>query len=178
MTQSLLFAIAGTLLGSLLLIQAWLLWRLTRVVASAARVEEKVTHLADALSLLTETTESGFRAVAGELGRRHDAAPVAVPRPAPSMARLKAAVRRGRSVSEIAAAESMSEGEVRLRMHLAGKVEPALRNEKTTAAPAVPPPAMAAKIAAAPVAAAPSPVPVRAAKVRRSRTEPAHDVRA
>lgn len=110
-------AAAGVLLV-LLGLQAWLLWRLARMMAGAARLEGRVAHFADALSLLTETTEAGFRAVAGELTRRHAPEP-AEPRPRPSLARLKAALKRGRSIAEIAAAEGMSEGEVRLRLHLA-----------------------------------------------------------
>lgn len=109
---------AGGVFLVLLGLQAWLLWRLTRMMAGAARLEGRVAHFADALSLLTETTEAGFRAVAGELTRRQAAEP-ADSRPRPSLARLKAALKRGRSIAEIAAAEGMSEGEVRLRLHLA-----------------------------------------------------------
>ena len=71
-TVSLSVVAVGTVLGLLVMAQGWLLWRLTRVLASAARVEERVGHFGDALSLLTETTESGFRAVADEIGRRRD----------------------------------------------------------------------------------------------------------
>ena len=60
----------GGVLVALVTAQVWLLWRLTRVLASSARVEERVGLFAEALSLLTETTESGFRAVADELSRR------------------------------------------------------------------------------------------------------------
>jgi len=130
----------GALFAGLLVLQAWLLWRLTKIVAAAARVEDKVAHFADALSLLTETTESGFRAVAAELGRRPlaDTSPL---RAAVPTGRLKAAVKRGQSVPEIAAAESLSEGEVRLRLLLAEKAAkaraPKARRERRESTDAV-----------------------------------------
>ena len=40
------------------------------MVAASARLEEKVGHLGDALSILTETSEAGFKAIADELTRR------------------------------------------------------------------------------------------------------------
>ncbi|HEY8548657.1 MAG TPA: hypothetical protein VIL35_01765 [Vicinamibacterales bacterium] len=119
MTLPALVTTFGVVLAVLMLAQIVLLWRLARMVASTAQLETRIGHFADALSLLTETSEAGFRAVADELNRRQ-ADPVA-PRARVSNARLKAAAKRGRSIPEIAAAESMSEGEVRLRLHLAEK---------------------------------------------------------
>jgi hypothetical protein len=110
----------GTVLAALVAAQVWLLWRLTRVLAAASRVEEKVGRFGDALSLLTETTESGFRAVADELGRRRVDVPDFLQHKA-ATARVAAAARRGRSVTEIAAEEAVSEGEVRLRLHMGGQ---------------------------------------------------------
>ena len=101
-------------------VQAWLLWRLSRMVAASARLEEKVGRLGDALSILTETSEAGFKAMADELTRRAVlAGPGPRPRARTPLARLKAAARKGMSIADIAAAEQMSEGEVRLRLHLA-----------------------------------------------------------
>ena len=118
---------AATALIVLSAVQAWLLLRLSRMVAASARVEEKVGHLADALSILTETSEAGFKAVAEELTRRAASAPASpVSRARTPIARIRAAARKGTSIAEIAAAEQMSEGEVRLRLHLsehAGKAK-------------------------------------------------------
>jgi hypothetical protein len=121
MSLTLLATLLGAAIAGLLATQIWLLWRLLRMRGTATRLEEKLTHFGDALSLLTETSEAGFRAIADELTRRHAAEAPAGPRPRPSLARMKAAARRGSSIAEIAAAESMSEGEVRLRLHLADK---------------------------------------------------------
>jgi hypothetical protein len=120
MSASLPVIVVGVLLIALSSVQAWLLWRLSRMVAASGRLEEKVGHLADALSILTETSEAGFKAVADEMTRRAAAAPPApAPRSKTPIARIRAAARKGTSIAEIAAAEHMSEGEVRLRLHLA-----------------------------------------------------------
>lgn len=149
----------GTVLALLVMAQGWLLWRLTRVLASAARVEERVGHFGDALSLLTETTESGFRAVAEELGRRRVDVPDFLQHKA-ATARVSAAARRGRSVTEIAAAEEVSEGEVRLRLHMGGQ-----NGSSTRVA------AKAAKPAGKTVTLAKTAVLAKTARTRRARTE-------
>jgi hypothetical protein len=118
MNSTVLVIVVGAALTLLSAVQAWLLWRLSRMVAASARLEEKVGHLGDALSILTETSEAGFKAIADELTRRTIPA-AAPPRSKTPIARLKAAARRGTSIADIAAAEHMSEGEVRLRLHLA-----------------------------------------------------------
>ena len=119
MNPTLPVIVLGAALTVLSAVQAWLLWRLSRMVAASARLEEKVSHLGDALSILTETSEAGFKAVADELTRRAVAAPMPAARSKTPIARLRAAVRKGTSIADIAAAEHMSEGEVRLRLHLA-----------------------------------------------------------
>lgn len=53
--------------------QVFLFWRLTREVRDAARLGARITALSEALTLLTETTESGFAAIATELNRREPA---------------------------------------------------------------------------------------------------------
>jgi hypothetical protein len=131
MTQSHVIVVVGVALTLLSAVQAWLLWRLSRMVAASARLEEKVGHLGDALSILTETSEAGFKAIADELTRRGSAAgPAARPRARTAIARLKAAARKGTSIADIAAAEHMSEGEVRLRLHLAEHAAPSARGRK------------------------------------------------
>lgn len=132
-----LAAVAAVVIG----VQSVLVWRLLRALHTVQRLDEKLGHFGDALSLLTETTESGFRAVAAELDRVTPEAPIAATSaakagrasasagstlnalkkiaPRTSAARINDAARRGRTVTEIAAAEELSEGEVRLRLHLA-----------------------------------------------------------
>jgi hypothetical protein len=130
--NSTLLIVVGAALTLLSAVQAWLLWRLSKMVASSARLEEKVAHLGDALSILTETSEAGFKAVADELTRRAVAGPVPATRSKTPIARIKAAARRGTSIAEIAAAENMSEGEVRLRLHLAEHAPAARSRAKAT----------------------------------------------
>ena len=126
--NSTLLIVVGAALTLLSAVQAWLLWRLSKMVAASARLEEKVGHLGDALSILTETSEAGFKAIADELTRRAVVAPVPAARAKTPLARLKAAARRGTSIADIAAAEHMSEGEVRLRLHLAEHAPATARN--------------------------------------------------
>jgi hypothetical protein len=138
MTLSLGIVVVGVALTVLSAVQAWLLWRMSRMVAASARLEEKVGHLGDALSILTETSEAGFKAMADELTRRAVlSGPAARPRPRTPIARLKAAARKGTTIAEIAAAEQMSEGEVRLRLHLAEHGGPARSRKSEGAADAV-----------------------------------------
>lgn len=98
-------------------VEAALLWRLLRVGRDLRAYDERSGHLSDAVSLLTETTEASFRAVALEVERLASTGPGRATRT--STRRVAAAARRGRSVQEIAATEKVSEGEVRLRLHLA-----------------------------------------------------------
>jgi|EndMetStandDraft_5_1072996.scaffolds.fasta_scaffold128808_2 hypothetical protein len=132
----------GAVLTVALLGQSWLLWRLTRSLGGVQKLDEKLGHYGDALSLLTETTESGFKAVAAELDRtaaRPNDGPAkaaikkAMPGPS-TAARISAAARRGRTVPEIAAAEELSEGEVRLRLHMAKQTQANTAATKAAAA--------------------------------------------
>ena len=98
-----------------------LFWWMARGLRNQRGLEERVNHLADAVSLLTETTETGFRAAASEIGRL--AGGLETPRrpePArrPAGARATGARARGKSVEQVAAGERMSEGEAHLRARL------------------------------------------------------------
>ncbi|MBI4475682.1 MAG: hypothetical protein HY654_00825 [Acidobacteria bacterium] len=126
-------------------VQAWLLWRLSRQMGEAARVGTRMTTLGEALSLLTETSEAGFAALAKELNRIADERRPGPPPRAPQRdgtgrrsskhvsrhgrnndavtSRLIAATRRGKSLQEVAAAERVSEGEARLRLTLAEEMQ-------------------------------------------------------
>lgn len=103
----------------LLLMQAALTWSLLKTLGTLAPMADKIGQFSDALSLLTETTETGFRATAQELQRvgarterRAEGATTA------TTARVAAAAHRGRSMPEIAAKERISENEVRLRLNM------------------------------------------------------------
>jgi hypothetical protein len=129
MNTSTLIAV-GAVLTVVVIGQSYLLWRLTRSLGGVQKLDEKLGHFGDAMSLLTETTESGFKAVAAELDRStsrpHDGPAKAALKkamPRASAARINAAARRGRSVPEIAASEELSEGEVRLRLHMAKQAQ-------------------------------------------------------
>jgi len=96
-----------------------------------ALLDDRLTQLTAGIALLTDTAEGGLRDVAHEIGRIASATPAAT---------TEATTRRnlwdlgvvlhkmatgelpfhGRSVEEIAGAEEMSEGEVRLRLQLIG----------------------------------------------------------
>jgi hypothetical protein len=104
--------------GVLLLVQIGLAWRLLHLARIVSRSEERIGSLSGALSLLTETSEAGFRAMAMEIERLGSGGSTRR-RTRVSMARMAASARTGRSIPEIAAAEQVSEGEVRLRLHLA-----------------------------------------------------------
>ena len=129
----------GAVLTVVVIGQSYLLWRLTRSLGGVQKLDEKLGHYGDALSLLTETTESGFKAVAAELDRaaarpNDGPAKAAIKKamPAPSTAaRISAAARKGRTVPEIAAAEELSEGEVRLRLHMAKQSQASSAAPKT-----------------------------------------------
>ena len=131
-TPSTLIAV-GLAAGAIFLVQGWILWRLLGAVGVVQRMDEKLAHFCDALTLLTETAEGGFRAVASELDRAglQAATPAGVKKPVlpkPTSARMTAAAKRGRSVEEIASTEQVSEGEVRLRLHLAKQAAAAKAN--------------------------------------------------
>jgi hypothetical protein len=100
------------------------------------RLSSRMINLLAGVSLLTDTTETGLRDVATEIGRTATAStPAPKPRQrAATQRRIATAARRGQSVSEIAAAEQVSEGEVNLRLQLA---ESGTRRKKAAAEAAV-----------------------------------------
>jgi hypothetical protein len=105
-------AVALLLLGSLV-------WVHVQTQAALARLDDRMSHLLAGLSLLTDTTEGALRDVAAEITRQGEAREAARPRArAATQRRVTGAARRGRSVQDIAAAEQVSEGEVRLRLQL------------------------------------------------------------
>ena len=109
--------IALTLVG---LVEAGMLWYVARGLRRLDGVETRVGHLADAVALLTEAAEAGFRSNASEIGRMAEQAVAGAATPsALATRRMATAARKGRPAGDIAAAEGVSEGEVNLRLHLA-----------------------------------------------------------
>jgi hypothetical protein len=123
-------------LGAAALVQTWLVWRATRSLARVATIEARLEKFGDAIALLTDTTESAFRAVAIEMTRP---APRTAPRAAVSAARTRRVSRaatKGATIQQIAAAEDVAEGEVRLRLQVANDVQPAAPRSAAPKTPA------------------------------------------
>jgi hypothetical protein len=98
---------------------AAVVWAHVQAQAAIKRLDDRVTHLLAAASLLTDTTEGALRDVACEITRLAARKDEDKPRTrAATQRRVAAAARRGRTVQDIAAAEQVSEGEVRLRLQL------------------------------------------------------------
>ena len=93
--------------------------RIARGMTGVARLGERLSRFAEALALLTDTTEAGLANVANELeqsGRRRASRSAAR---ASTAKRISTAAVRGRTVEEIAALEALSESEIRLHLHMA-----------------------------------------------------------
>jgi hypothetical protein len=95
-----------------------------RQQARIEALEGRVANLLAGLSLLTDTTESGLRDVSAEVARLGRTGAAARPRSrASTHRRIASAAKRGQSVQAIAAAEQISEGEVKLRLSMTGAQE-------------------------------------------------------
>ena len=104
--------------GAALVILAVLAWVHSQQQAAIERLDDRIAHLMAGVSLLTDTTETGLRDVAMEIGRL-SAAKAPAPRSRPTTQRRMArAVKQGQSLRDIAAAEGLSEGEVRLHLEM------------------------------------------------------------
>jgi hypothetical protein len=124
------------------LLEAGATWWLVRASRRLTRVDERLSQLTEALRLLAETTEAGFKANAVELTRVAEQAatlaaravkPAPVPRPEPAAspsgnakprARRPAAPpsRGARVAKDTVPGQEISEAELRLRLHLAETV--------------------------------------------------------
>jgi hypothetical protein len=123
--QQLVVGVGG---GVMLLLQVTglvVMWLQRRKVRN---LDGRVAHLSAAMALLTDTLEGGLHDVAREVSRlaaqpsSASASAVAVPRNrATTQRRVRGAAKRGHSVRDIAAAEQMSEGEVRLMLQNASR---------------------------------------------------------
>jgi len=100
-------------------LQLALLIRLARRVTGVERVNERLSHFAQALSLLTDTTEHGLASIAAgltEAGRKTNTRSTTKS----TTKKIVSAVRGGRSIAAVAAEMSMSESEIRLHLELGG----------------------------------------------------------
>ena len=105
--------------GAALVVIGALVWVHRQTQAAIERLDDRMAHLLAGLSLLTDTTEGALRDVATEITRLAGVTEAARPRArAATQRRVAAAARRGRTVQDIAAAEQVSEGEVRLRLQM------------------------------------------------------------
>jgi len=111
----------------------WLLWRVRQLLQVLTVIQERVNTLTNSVALLTDTTESCFRAVSMQMQfLQSTPARVAARRPAPipeppvettssrkaKQRRVVGAARRGEAVAAIAAREDLAETEVALRLHV------------------------------------------------------------
>ena len=105
--------------GAAVVMLAVIVWLHTQQQAAIERLDDRIAHLMAGVSLLTDTTETGLRDVAMEIGRMTAASQAPAPKSRPTTQRRVArAVKQGRSVREIAAAEGVSEGEIRLHLQM------------------------------------------------------------
>jgi hypothetical protein len=114
------------------LIGLWSLWRVRRMLKVVTVIHDRVNTLTNSVALLTDTTESCFRAVSMQMqflqssGRAVARRPTAVAEPPPETTtsrkakqrRVVGAARRGEAVAAIAAREDLAETEVALRLHV------------------------------------------------------------
>jgi hypothetical protein len=116
------------------LVGLWALWRVRRQLNAVTDVQDRVNTLTNSVGLLTDTTESCFRAISMQLkfqqssnvrgaARRPAGVPGEPPVQAPSSRKAKqrrvvGAARRGEAVAAIAAREDLAETEVALRLHV------------------------------------------------------------
>jgi hypothetical protein len=114
------------------------LWRVKRMVAALPAVQERMDTLANSVTMLTDTTESCFKAlsmqmqfiqsqgglpVSGTVSAARVRAAAAETGVEPGakkgrQRRVVGAARRGDNVADIAAREDLAEAEVALRLHL------------------------------------------------------------
>lgn len=112
----------------------WSLWRVRRLLKVLPAVQERFDTLTNSMALLTDTTESCFKALSMQL--QFVQAQGGLPAPARPRAtavaseavdgsgkkarqrRVVGAARRGEPVSSIAAREDVAESEIALRLHL------------------------------------------------------------
>jgi hypothetical protein len=110
----------------------WSLWRVRRLLAVVTVTHDRVNTLANSVALLTDTTESCFRAVSMQMQFMQAAPGRASRRSTPAsegsadasgetkarQRRVVGAARRGEALAAITAREDLAETEVALRLHV------------------------------------------------------------
>jgi hypothetical protein len=106
-----------TAAGVVVAVQVFAWWRQHLALRAIVALDRRLAAHDRALTLLTETAESGFTAMGREIDRlaAPPSAPSSAPRRAPRTRRPAAP-----PIEVIAADEGVSQGEVALRMRLAG----------------------------------------------------------
>jgi len=99
--------------------QTAVLWSVWSMLRRPARTDDRLAHFAEALALLTDTTEAGLANVALELESTRRRTPRGTSRAATAK-RIATAVRKGRSIEDIVATEAISESEIRLHLRMTG----------------------------------------------------------
>lgn len=122
MITYILLAIVATL-AVLNALQLTLLVRLSRRLTTNDRGQERLAHFAEALTLLTDTTEQGLANVAASLNAVGQK-PATRSTTKATTRRIVTAVKKGKPIAAIAEAESMSESEIRLHLELGGFAAP------------------------------------------------------
>ena len=124
----------------------WSLWRVRRLLAVVPMVQERLETLSHSVSLLADTTESCFKALAMQLQYLQSQNVPAAPAPgrptAPGVPqtdaqvrkarqrRVVGAARRGEALEAIAASEDLAETEVALRLHVNREPQPATGSKR------------------------------------------------
>jgi hypothetical protein len=111
------YAVAA--MAVVMVFESWCLWRVLDRLGVVGRVEDRLLSLTQTIRLLTDTTETCFQVIAGQLELEQSQRTVSSNGRAVRQRRVVGAARRGRSMTEIAAEEEIAEGEVRLRLHFA-----------------------------------------------------------
>lgn len=115
----------------------WSLWKVRQALKIMPAFDERLTALTNSVSLLTDTTESCFRALSMQLQFMQSQQQQAAARPAPGprpvaaaapvteasarksrQRRIVGAARRGEALAAIAAREEVAESEVALRLQV------------------------------------------------------------
>ncbi len=109
------------------LFEGWCLWRVLDRLSVVGRIEERLLTLANTVRLLTDTTETCFQVVAGQLELEQSQRTISSGGRVERQRRVIGAAQRGRSASQIAADEEIAESEVCLRLHLAEQDESSRR---------------------------------------------------
>src|SRR6187455_3243117 len=95
-------------------------WTLGASRTGVRDIERRLSQLSSAVELLTDTTESGLQAAFTEIQHLTKTGVQRTTKQPGLQTRVRRAARKGRSARDIAITEGVSEGEVRLRLTLAG----------------------------------------------------------